>query len=390
MTGGATRPVLVVGAGLAGAVHARTLAEAGLRVTVIDSRPHVAGNAYDEVNADGVRVHRYGPHLFHTANAAVLDWVRRFAAWVPYTHRVRAVLPSGALAPLPINLDTMNLVFGTALADERQARAHLARVALPIPRPANAAEYLAARIGTELRDLFFRPYTAKMWAMELEELDASVVKRLPLRFDRVDTYFPDGDAQVMPRDGYAAFVDNVLDHPLIRVELSTDYDHAMRGEAGHCFASLAIDEFYDDYYGPLPYRSLRFHHRSEPAAGGVWQGHAGHSVANFTDDGPYTRETAWHRLPHHHPRDTGRITLTREEPCDYRDNAMERYYPVKTADGANAATYERYRLRAAADPDVTFIGRCGTYRYLDMDQVINQSLASAGRWLRQRALAPAA
>ena len=388
------RTVLVVGAGLAGAVHARRLAEAGFHVQVIDRRPHVAGNAYDEIGPDGVRVHRYGPHLFHTANQGVIDWIRQYADWVPYTHRVRALLPSGLLAPLPINLDTMNVVFGTSLADEAQARAHLAAVAVPIATPANAAEYLASRIGTELRDLFFRPYTRKMWAMDLEELDAAVVKRLPLRFDRRDTYFPDGETQLMPRDGYTAFVTNVLDHANIEVSISTAFDHAMLADAHHCFASLPIDEFYDFCEGALPYRSIRFHHRAEPLPNpaGVWKEHDGpnFSVVNFTDDGPFTRETAWHRIPHHLQDDTGRATITREEPCDYRDNGLERYYPVKTADGANEAIYGRYKALAEGDSGrVTFIGRCGTYRYLDMDQVINQSLMSADRWLRTRDLAPA-
>ncbi len=390
----AQRTVLVVGAGRAGAVHARRLAEAGFHVEVIDRRPHVAGNAYDEIGPEGIRVHRYGPHLFHTANRGVIDWIGQYAEWVPYTHRVRALLPSGLLVPLPINLDTMNAVFSTALANEAQARRHLAAVAVPVAEPANAAEYLASQIGTELRDLFFRPYTRKMWAMDLEDLDAAVVKRLPLRFDRRDTYFPDGETQLMPRDGYTAFVTNVLDHRNIQVSVSTAFDHAMLADAHHCFASLPIDEFYDFCEGALPYRSIRFHHRAEPLPNpaGVWKEHDGpsFSVVNFTDAGPFTRETAWHLIPHHLQDDTGQATITREEPCDYRDNGLERYYPVKTADGANEAIYRRYEELAEGDgARLTFIGRCGTYRYLDMDQVINQSLMSADRWLRTRDLAPA-
>ena len=391
----AERPVLVVGAGLAGSVHARSLADAGLRVLVVERRPHIAGNAYDEVSADGVRVHRYGPHLFHTANRTVLDWIKRFAEWVPYTHRVRGLLPGGVLVPMPINLDTINLVFGTALHTEDDARRHLASVAIAIDRPANAAEFLASRIGIELRDLFFRPYTRKMWDMELEALDAAVVKRLPLRFDRTDTYFPANETQLMPQLGYTDFVSRILDHPLIETRVGTAFDRAMLREAGHCFASMAIDEFYDEAFGALPYRSIRFHHRSEPhpATQGTWRegdDAPDFSVVNFTDTSPYTRETAWHRMPHHVAVSTGRVTLTREEPCDYRDNGLERYYPIKTADGANEARYARYRARAGEDgASITFIGRCGTYRYLDMDQVISQSLASVGRWLRQRDLAPA-
>lgn len=387
-------PILVVGAGFAGAVYARCLADAGLRVMVIDRRAHVAGNAYDQVGADGIRIHHYGPHLFHTANRAVLEWIRTFGEWIPYTHRVRGLLPSGLLAPMPINIDTMNMVFGTSLATEADARRHLGRLAIAMDQPANAADYLASQIGIELRDLFFRPYTRKMWGVDLEDLDPSVVKRLPLRFDHIDTYFPADETQLMPLDGYGAFIANVLDHPGITIKLSTAFDHAMLDEFGHCFASLAIDEFYDFVEGALPYRSIRFHHRSMPeqAEPEVWSPSHGcaFSVVNFTDAGPFTRETAWHRLPAHREIDTGRITLTREEPCDYRDNEMERYYPIKSADGANEATYRRYRTLAEGDKNrVTFIGRCGTYRYLNMDQVINQSLMGAAHWLRQRDLATA-
>ena len=273
-------------------------------------------------------------------------------------------------------------------------RAFLASQAEPCAQPRNAAEHLAAHVGTRLTDLFFRPYTAKMWGMDLEDLDAAVVKRLPLRFDRRDTYFPDGETQLMPRDGYTNFVSNILDHRNITVSLATAFDHAMLADAHHCFASLPIDEFYDFCEGALPYRSIRFDHRVEPLPNpaGVWREHDGpsFSVVNFTDDGPFTRETAWHRIPHHLQSDTGRATITREQPCDYRDNDLERYYPVKTADGSNEATYLRYKELAAGDTKrLTFIGRCGTYRYLDMDQVINQSLMSVDRWLRTRDLAPA-
>ena len=154
---------LVVGAGFSGAVHARSLAEAGHRVQVIDKRAHIAVNAFDEVGPEGILVHRYGPHLFHTANQRVLEWVRRFADWTPYKHRVRAVLPGARTAPMPINLDTVNEVFGTRFGSAAEVQAHLARVSVPHDKPRNAAEHLESRIGTVLTDLFFRPYTKKMW-----------------------------------------------------------------------------------------------------------------------------------------------------------------------------------------------------------------------------------
>jgi UDP-galactopyranose mutase len=372
-----SRPVLIVGAGFAGAVHARVLAEDGHDVTVIDRRPHPGGNAYDEVDANGIRVHRYGPHLFHTSSRTVIAWVRRFADWVPYRHRVRARLPDGRCVPLPINLDTLSEVFGRSLASADEATALLARLAVPIAAPRNAGDYLRARIGDVLTDLFFRPYTRKMWGLELEQLEPAVVRRIPLRGDREDAYFPGERFQALPAGGYTRLFERIFDHPRIAVHLGTAYAHGMERGHAHCFNSMAIDEWFGHRHGELPYRSIRFEHRTvDTPPPRAW------SVTNFTDAGPHTRETAWHVMPGHQVHATGRATLTREEPCDYRDNADERYYPVMTADGIPAETYRRYRAAARDLPDMSFIGRCGTYRYLDMDQVISQSLASARRWSR--------
>lgn len=370
------RRILVVGAGFAGAVHAVELAQAGFAVRVIDKRPHIGGNAYDFVDDNGIRVHAYGPHLFHTKNMRVVEWLRRFGAFVPYTHKVRALLPGGEAVPLPINLDTVNAVFGTAYETAEEVRAHLARVSVPIPEPANAAEHLYAHIGQDLTDLFFRPYTKKMWALDLEEMSAAVVKRIPLRFDRTDTYFADDDLQMMPRDGYTRLFEAMFGHENITVDLNTPFEKRMAEGYDFCFNAMPIDEYFGFSLGELPYRSLRFHHETvEGVPAREW------SVTNYTDTGRFTRETAWHVLPHHVARDTGRHTRTREEPCDYRDNDLERYYPVKTADGRYNALYEKYKALAASEPNMAFIGRCGTYQYLDMDQVINQSLMHVEKWL---------
>jgi UDP-galactopyranose mutase len=373
------KPILVVGAGFAGAVHARELAEAGFQVHVIDQRRHIGGNAYDYRDANGIRVHAYGPHLFHTKNLKVIDWIKKFGEFVAYEHKVRALLPSGKKVPLPINLDTVNAVFGTAYETAEQVRAHLQAVALPIAEPANAAEYLYANIGRELTDLFFRPYTKKMWALDLEDIAAAVVKRIPLRTDRADTYFAEDDVQMMPRHGYTKIFEHIFAHPNITISLGETFEKTMLMDFDHCFNSMPIDEYFGFSLGHLPYRSLRFFHHTEAGVPPqAW------SVTNFTDTGPVTRETAWHVLPNHVEVDTGRHTLTREEPCDYRDNGMERYYPVKTADGRYNKLYEQYRALAEPEAKVTFIGRCGTYQYLDMDQVINQSLVSVGKWLGAR------
>lgn len=383
MGGGSSTPmnrVLVVGAGFAGAVHARRLAEAGYFVDVIDKRAHIGGNAYDFVDENGIRVHAYGPHLLHTKNRKVLDWLYRFAVFEPYEHKVRALLHGGQFVPLPINLDTVNAVFGTRFTTDAQMRAQLRAVALPDAAPANAAAYLYASLGRELTDLFYRPYTRKMWALELEEMAVSVVRRVAVRFDRADGYFAGDEVQLLPRLGYTKLFESMLDHGNIRVSLATAFREDFAGEYMVCFNSMPIDEYFGFVLGELPYRSLRFHHRTAPGLPA-----RGWSVTNFTDDGQFTRETAWHLLPCHVERDTGRHTLTLEEPCDYRENFMERYYPVATADGRNRALYRQYLALAAREPKLKFIGRCGTYRYLDMDQAINQALASADAWLERQA-----
>jgi UDP-galactopyranose mutase len=375
--------VLIVGAGFSGAVYARTLAEAGLFVDVIDKRHHIGGNAYDFVDQNGVRVHAYGPHLFHTKSRRILDWISRFGAFVPYCHRVRALLPNGQYAPMPINLDTVNIVSGSNFQTADEVDRYLSRVAQPISEPRNAAEYLYSKIGMELTDLFFRPYTKKMWALDLEDMASAVVKRIPLRTDRTDTYFSDDEIQVLPKNGYTELFRNILDHSSIRVKLDVAFDKAILKDYSHCFNSMPIDEYFGFKLGELPYRSIRFHTRTE-ASGSI----PGWSVTNFTDMEKFTRETNWDALPHHRITDTDRRTITKEEPCDYRDNVMERYYPVKTADGRFQALYEKYRELGQNETKMSFIGRCGTYQYLDMDQVINQSLAGAERWLLDNELKP--
>ncbi|HEX2941883.1 MAG TPA: UDP-galactopyranose mutase [Rhodopila sp.] len=372
--------ILVVGAGFAGAVYARTLAEAGHTVHVIDQRNHIGGNAFDFVDANGIRVHRYGPHLFHTNNKDVFAWLQRFGQWTPYRHRVRAILPDGRLVPLPVNLDTINLVFGAALSSEQEVEAFLHRVAVPIAEPRDAGSFLRSRIGDVLTDLFFRPYTRKMWGLELEEMDASVVRRLPIRFDRTDEYFPGDEYQALPADGYTALFQEIFNHPAISVRLETAFTAGMERDYNYCFNSMAIDAYFDVQLGDLPYRSLLFHSKTVSA----WD-HHDVSVRNYTDTGPFTREAWWHCLPGHLVVETGQRTATVEEPCDYRQNNNERYYPVKTADGRYQLLYQQYRKLAEGLPNMTFIGRCGTYQYLDMDQVINQSLAGARRWLAARA-----
>ena len=325
---------LVVGAGLSGATVARELADAGHRVTVIDRRGHVAGNAYDYVGTHGIKIHLYGPHLFHTNNKEVFDYLSRFTEWTPYLHKVKALLADGRHVTLPVNRETKEIV------------------------------------GEEnVLDIFFRPYTKKMWGKELDELDPSIINRVPIRDDDNELYFPNDEYQAMPTEGYTKMVENMLDHENIIVHLDAKFQKHMEDNFDHVFNSMPIDEYYNFQFGELPYRSIKFHHHKieMPLALPT-------TTVNFTHDGPYTRVTEWKHIPGHGDNPYSTV-LTFEEPCDYKDNNMERYYPVKDVDGKNREIYEQYK--AINNPKVTFIGRCGLYAYLDMHQAVNSALRIA-------------
>ena len=332
--------ILVVGAGFAGATVARILAEAGHTITVIDKRDHVAGNAYDYTNEHGIRIHKYGPHLFHTNNERVFDFLGRFTEWVPYRHKVKAQLDDGRYVTLPVNRETKEIV------------------------------------GEEnVLDIFFRPYTRKMWGKELEELDPSIIKRVPIRDDDNEDYFPNDNYQALPLMGYTSLIKKMLEHDNIDVNLNTPFDKVWLNYSDYCFNSMPIDEFFDFYHGELPYRSIKFHNVNLPMAKVLPSG-----TVNFTHDGPYTRVTEWKNLPCH-GFNSQYTTLTYEEPCDYIDNDMERYYPVKDVDGKNRETYEKYKEMIGSS--MTFIGRCGQYVYVDMHQAVNSSMQVAEKFIKE-------
>jgi UDP-galactopyranose mutase len=333
--------ILVVGAGFSGAVVARELAEAGFLVTVIDQRDHVAGNAYDAHNEVGLRVHRYGPHLFHTSNARVIEWLSRFTEWVPYRHRVKALLADGRFVTLPVNRET------------------------------------TAVVGRErVLDVFFRPYTRKMWGAELEAIDPDILHRVPIRDDLNEEYFPNDTFQALPVDGYTALIARVLAHERIELVLSQAFEHSLEAGFAHVFASMPIDEYFGYALGRLPYRSIRFHTYTLPVPRLLPV-----ATVNFTHDAPYTRMTEWKLLPGHGAA-VGHTTITIEEPCSYEENGFERYYPVKDREGVNRRLYARY---ASMTPShVTFIGRCGLYAYLDMHQAVNSALAVSAAFLADR------
>lgn len=325
---------LIVGAGLSGVTIARLLAEDGFSVHVIDERDHVAGNAYDYVNDKGIRVHRYGPHIFHTNNTKVFEWLGQFTEWIEYKHKVKAMLSDGRLVTLPVNAETL------------------------------------ATVGRDnVVATFIAPYTKKMWSMDVEKIDSSVLARVPIREDMNELYFPDDLHQCMPRDGYTALVENMLKHPNISIELSRKFVPGEQANYLHVFNSMPIDEYYDYRFGALPYRSIKFHSVDLPIPK-VFPV----SVVNFTHDLPYTRVTEWKNFPSH-GGSSHYTTLTYEEPCDYVENDYQRFYPVKDSDGLNRKKYDEYKSIPCGN--MTFIGRCGLYAYLDMHQAVSSAMSIA-------------
>jgi len=360
--------ILIIGAGFSGAVHARECADAGHKVTVIDRRPHIAGNAYDHI-LNGVRVHKYGPHLFHTSNMRVVEWLSRFTEWAPYMHKVKAKLEDGRLVPFPVNRETVQIVTGSDLETLPQDKETASKAS-------NARNYLVALIGEELTELFFQRYTEKMWGMSLKKMSSEVVRRVKIRTDDEDRYFPNDKFQALPTEGYTAIFEKILNHEKISVKINTKFNKSMEDNYDFIFNSMAIDEYFNYVFGRLPYRSIRFH--TEVLEGDMSDGCV---TINYTNKGPFTRETHWQNLPMHQVN-LDSYVRTIEEPCSYEDNNFERYYPVKTYDNEFGKVYERYKEKASLIANrMKFIGRCGTYQYLDMDQVISQSLLSARKWL---------
>lgn len=338
--------ILVVGAGFSGATIARYMAEAGYRVDVIDRRDHIGGNAYDYTNEHGIRIHKYGPHIFHTSNVKVVEWLSKYTEWLPYKHRVKALLDDGRFATLPVNKQTRAMV-----GEERVV------------------------------DVFYRPYTKKMWGKEIEQIDPDILARVKIRDDENEFYFPDDTFQFMPKNGYTEVFAAILDHYAITVSLETSFEKRLSENYLHTFNSMPIDEYFAYDQGDLPYRSIKFHTYTIPAPILLPT-----ATVNFTHDEPYTRVTEWKHFPNH-GKNPAYTTLTVEQPCDYKENEEERYYPVKDIAGTNRMLYQNYLKRAPKN--TTFIGRCGLYAYLDMHQAISSAQETARQFLiKQGQVAP--
>ena len=352
---------LVVGAGFAGSVLAERLAsQLDARVLVIDKRPHIGGNAFDRYDDHGVLIHPYGPHIFHTNSTDIFNYLSEFTEWRPYQHRVLASV-DGQLVPIPINLDTVNRLYGMQLTTFEMDD-WLASVAESRTEILTSEDVVVSKVGRDLYQKFFRGYTRKQWGMDPSELDASVTARVPTRTNRDDRYFCD-TYQAMPRHGYTRLFESMLSHPNISVMLKTDFrDVAELVPWKHLIYTGPIDAFFNHRHGRLPYRSLTFEHVHQPVA--QWQPVG---TINHPNDCAYTRVTEFKHLTGQQHAGT---SLVYEHSCADGDP----YYPVPTA--ASAALFERYRQEAEALPDVTFVGRLASYRYYNMDQVVGQALAA--------------
>jgi UDP-galactopyranose mutase len=360
---------LIVGAGFAGSVLAERLARAaGKKVLLVDRRPHIGGNAYDGYDDAGILIHRYGPHIFHTNSREVFEYLSQFTAWRPYEHRVRASV-DGQLVPIPINLDTINQLYGLKL-NSMEVEKFFASVAEPKEQVCTSEDVVVSRVGRELYEKFFRGYTRKQWGLDPSQLDAMVTARVPVRTNRDDRYFSDS-YQAMPLHGFTRMFENMLEHDNIKVLLNCDY-REIEGVIPYdqMIYTGPVDEFFDFRYGKLPYRSLRFQFETvnqeqvQPVA-----------VVNYPNEHLYTRVTEFKHLSGQEHR---KSTLVYEYP----ESEGDPYYPVPRPE--NNELYKRYQALAEATQDVHFVGRLATYKYYNMDQVVAQALSVYARIVGQK------
>ena len=337
----AKKRILIVGAGISGATIARKLADNGYEINLVEKKKHIAGNCYDFIDKNGIRIHKYGPHLFHTSKKDVITWLSRFTDWIDYKHHVVSKLRNGDLVPFPPNIETLKKVK-----------------------------------KEDLINIFYRPYTEKMWGTKLEKINPGILNRVPIREDSENCYFPKDNFQKLPKEGYTSLIAKMLNHENIKVRINCDYQREMSEEYFHTFNSMPIDEFFNYKFGHLPYRSIKFHHKVKNI-----NRITKHPVINFTDiNSPYTRQTEWKNLPNN--KNMNHLTvITKEEPCDYKENNQERYYPVNDIGGLNRKLYQKYAN--LVPNDITFIGRCGLYVYINMDEAVASALLKAKSFINK-------
>jgi UDP-galactopyranose mutase len=360
---------LIVGAGFAGSILAERLAgDSGKQVLLIDRRNHIGGNAYDCYNEAGILVHKYGPHIFHTNSRSVFEYLSRFTQWRQYEHRVLASV-DGQLVPIPINLDTVNRLYGLTLTSFQLSEffSSVSENRSPIR---TSEDVIVSKVGRELYEKFFKNYTRKQWGLDPSELDASVTARVPTRVNRDDRYFNDV-YQAMPLHGYTRMFENMLDHPRIKIMLNTGYREIFGAiPYKQVIFTGPIDEFFGYRFGKLPYRSLEFRHETfntkiyQPAP-----------VINYPNEHAFTRVTEFKYL-------TGQEHEKTSIVFEYPQADGDPYYPIPRSE--NTVIYKKYRELAAATPGTYFVGRLATYKYYNMDQVTAQALTAYEKIKRTR------
>lgn len=362
---------LIVGAGFAGSILAERLAsQRDEKVLVIDRRDHVGGNAFDHRDDAGVLIHRYGPHIFHTNSEQIFTHLSKFTEWRPYEHRVlaqvkRPTTGEDVLVPIPINLDTINRLYGLQLT-EAEVEGWMAARAEPVAQLRTSEDVVVGKVGRELYELFFRGYTRKQWALDPSELDKSVTARVPTRTNRDDRYFTDR-FQHMPRDGYTAMFRRILDHRNITVRTGVDFAEARKRFS---FRRLVwtgpVDEYFGFRFGKLPYRSLKFRHETLDREWALPTGTVNHPA----EETPFTRVSEYKWM-------TGQLHAKTSVTYEIPSAEGDPYYPIPRPE--NAALYKQYEALADAERDTWFVGRLATYRYYNMDQVVGQALATFER-----------
>jgi len=352
---------IIAGAGFAGSVLAERLAtKANKKVLIIDKRNHIGGNTYDYFNKDGILVHKYGPHIFHTKAKDVFDYLGQFTQWRPYEHRVLASV-DGQLVPIPINLTTINTLYGLHLTAD-QVTDFFASKAEKKDVIRTSEDVVVNSVGRELYEKFFKGYTRKQWDLDPSELDASVTARVPTRTNKDDRYFTD-TFQAMPAHGYTALFEKMLSHPNIKIMLNTDYKEVMDFIPHKSLIYTGpIDSFFNYCYGKLPYRSIEFRFETHDQEFYQQTG-----TVNYPSNQPYTRITEFKYL-------TGQKHSKTSIVYEYPKAEGDPYYPIPRPE--NMEIYKKYRLLAATIPNTYFTGRLGTYKYYNMDQVVAQALST--------------
>ena len=365
-----SKNILIVGAGFSGVVIARQLAEQGHHIRIIDQRDHIGGNSYDARDPQtDVMVHVYGPHIFHTDNETVWNYVTQHAEMMPYVNRVTATV-NGQVFSLPINLHTINQFFAKTCSPD-EARALIAEKGdSSILEPKTFEEQALRFIGKELYEAFFKGYTIKQWGMEPSQLPASILKRLPVRFNYDDNYF-NHRFQGMPKLGYTKMIESIANHENITIELQQSFNAEEREQYDHVFYSGPLDAFYSYQYGRLGYRTLDFEKFT-------WQGdYQGCAVMNYCSlDVPYTRITEHKYFSPWESHEGSVCYKEYSRECGEKDIP---YYPIRQM--GEMALLEKYLSLAENEKNMTFVGRLGTYRYLDMDVTIAEALNTADKYL---------